>query len=154
MSENTEAARVVAVDLMAILPADTATIEILKPGGTEGTGWIITFAGPGHDKAVAWQNEQGKRNLRKQAQIEQAQVNGKKYRSEDRDVDDVRRDNVSWVVSRILGWTPVRLGGDPIVFSDVAATELLMQPRMAWALNQMVEFLADERSFTPRSASS
>jgi hypothetical protein len=153
MSENTEAAQV-AVDLMAILPADTATLEILKPGGTEGTGWIVTFAGPGHDKAVAWQNEQGKRNLRKQAQIEQAQVNGKKYKAEDRDVDDVRRDNVGWVVSRILDWTPVRLGADPIRFSEAAATELFMQPRMAWALNQMVEFLADERSFTPRSASS
>lgn len=141
-----------AIDLSAILPADTSVLEILKPGGTEGTGWRITFAGPGHPKTVAWTTEQSRRNLRKEAQRDAQRENGRKIKPDDRDPDDVRRENVGWVVSRIIDWTPVKLGGPPIAFSEAAAMDLLMKPEMGWAYVQMVDFLADERSFTRRSA--
>lgn len=147
MSETNEA-----VDLSAAMPVDSAVLEIMKPGGVEGTGWKITFAGPGHPKAIAWSNEQSRRGLRKEQRIEQAQVNGKKYKPDEIEVDDRRRENVGWVVSRILDWTPVKIGGETIAFSESASTALLMRPDMGWAFGQMVEFLADERSFTRRSA--
>ncbi len=141
------------IDLSSIIPTDTAVLEILKPGGLEGTGWKITFAGPAHPKAVAWSNEASRKNLRKQQQIEQAQVNGRKFKAEDKDPEEQRRENVSWVVSRITDWTPVRLGpGDAITFSETAATDLLMKPELGFAFAQMVDFLADDRSFTQRSA--
>ena len=142
---------VVSLDLDT-LASDTATLEILKPGGVEGTGWVITFAGPGHPKAIAWSNESSRRNLRKEQQIEQARANGKKYKAEDRDPEGIRRDNIRWAVAHIVDWTPVDIGGGPITFSEEAATTLLLNPKMGFALLQMMEFLADDRSFTKRSA--
>ncbi len=147
--DNTNAA----IDISVFIPQDISSLEIMKPGGIEGTGWHVQFAGPAHPKTVAWNNEQNRKNLRRSQQIEQAQVNGKKFKSEDRDVDEVRRDNVAWVVARIVDWTPVRLGpGDPVAFAEEAAIRLLMQPNMGWAFSQMIEFLVDERSFTKGSA--
>lgn len=142
-----------AIDLSAILPADVSTMEVMKPGGTEGTGWHVTFAGPGHAKTVAWQTEQSRRNIRKQAQLEAAQANGRKVKPDEREPDDVRRENVGWVVARIVDWTPVRIGGEDIPFTEAGAMALLMRPEMAWAYGQMVDFLVDERSFTKRSES-
>ncbi|MBX3536435.1 MAG: hypothetical protein KF735_02255 [Chelatococcus sp.] len=142
---------VVSLDLDT-LSTDTANLEILKPGGVEGTGWVITFAGPGHSKAIAWSNENSRRNLRKEQQMEQARANGKKYKAEDREPEEVRRDNIRWVVAHIVDWTPVDIGGGPVAFTEEAATQLLLNPKMSWAILQMIEFLADDRSFTKRSA--
>lgn len=142
------------VDLGALVPADTAVLEIMKPGGSEGTGWKITFAGPAHEKTLRWSNDNARRQLRRQQQIEQAQANGRKYKAEDRDVDDVRAENVGWVVSRIVDWTPIKIAGEVIAFSDQAATALLVQPQLGWAFSQMVDFLSDERAFMQRSAKS
>ncbi|MCA0032766.1 hypothetical protein [Mesorhizobium sp. B263B2A] len=142
-----------AIDLGGIIPQDETIKEILKPGGTEGTGWMITLAGPAHPKAVAWTNEISKRNLRRQQRIEAAQVNGRKFVAEDREVDDVRRENVEWAVSRIVGWSPaVKIGAETYPFSDAVAIELLSRPSMGWAFAQIVEWIGDERSFTKASA--
>mgnify|MGYP001593824205 CR=1 FL=1 len=140
------------IDLTAMLPADTATMEVLKPGGIEGTGWIVTFGGPAHPRTLAWSNEAARKGLRKAAQIEQSQVNGKKFKAEDRNPDEVRKENVAWVVARIVDWTPITIGGKGYPFSDAAATELLIKPEMGWAFGQMVEFLGADASFTQRSA--
>lgn len=142
-----------AIDLSAFVPTDTAILEILAPGGVTSTGWNITFAGPSHPKVIAFNEAKTRENLRRQRQIESAQVNNRKYKPEDREVDDVRRENVAWVVARIIDWTPVKLGaGDPIAFNDDAAFKLLLNPDFAWVLSQMVDFITDERSFTKGSA--
>jgi len=141
-----------AIDLDAFLPVDTSTLEILKPGGTDGTGWLIIFAGPEHPKTQAWAQASAKRSLAKAKAIEQAQVNGKKFKAEDKEPDDVRRENVAWVVARIVDWSPLRIGGKDVPFSEAAATELLVRPGMGWVYDQMLEFLVDERSFMKTSA--
>jgi hypothetical protein len=141
-----------AIDLGGFIPQDETVKEIMKPGGIEGTGWMITLAGPAHPKAVAWTNEISRRNLRKQQQIEAAQVNGRKYKSDDRDVDDVRRENVGFAVSRITGWSPVKIGAETFPFSDAVAIDLLSRPSMGWAFMQIMEWIGDERSFTKDSA--
>lgn len=142
-----------AIDLTGIMPADTAVLDILKPGGTEPTGWKITFVGPGHEKAVAFANENARRDLRRQQRIEAAQVNGKKYKPDERDPDDVRRENAEWVVSRILDWTPIRIGDELIAFSPERAIALFLDRKMQWAFGQCIEFLVDERSFSRGSPS-
>lgn len=142
-----------AIDLGGIIPQDETTIEIMKPGGVEGSGWKITLAGPAHSKTQAWVTENARRSIRKQQQMEAAQVNGRKYKPEDRDVSDARRENVEWVVSRIVDWTPVKIGPETFAFSDSVAIDLLSRPTMGWAFNQIVEAIGDERSFTKASAS-
>jgi hypothetical protein len=142
-----------AIDLSALIPLETAVLEILKPGGIESTGWKITFAGPAHPKTVAWQNEQSRKSLRKAQQIEQAQVNGRKFKAEDKDPQEQQRETVSWIVARIVDWTPIKLGaGEPMRFSDAVAIDLLVKPELGWAFSQMVDFITDDRSFTQRSA--
>lgn len=142
-------------DLSDCIPEDSTRREILKADGS-GTGWSIDLAGPGHEKAVAWSNEQARKGLRRAAQIEAQQLNGRKVKPEDRDVEDSRRDNVGWVVSRITGWSPVKIpfiSPDPIEFSDDAAIKVFGHPKMGWAMAQVIEWLVDEKTFTKASAS-
>jgi hypothetical protein len=141
------------IDLSNLLPADTATYEVLKPGGIEATGWVVTFAGPSHPRAVAWANEAARKGLREAKQIKDAQINGRKFKGDDKEPDDVRRENVQWVTARIVGWDPAPDFGDgPIEFSDKAATDLLIKPEMGWVFSQFVDFLGNDTSFTQRSA--
>lgn len=142
-----------AVNLAGFLPADSFEIEILAADGTTSTGWHITLAGPSHPQTVATAETLARRALRKSEQIEAAQVNGRKYKADERDVATVRRENVENVVSRILDWTPVDIGDGPVSFSKEAATELLLRPDMGWALVQIAEALASDQAFTKRSAS-
>jgi hypothetical protein len=136
-----------AIDLDAFLPADTAELEIHR--NDRPTGWRVTFAGPAHPKTIAWNDAQARRTLRRQAAIEQAQVNGRKWKPEDRDPAETRRENVEVVAARILDWTPIRINGRE--WSAAEATDLLVKPEMAWALGQMLEFLGAEASFTAPS---
>jgi hypothetical protein len=142
-----------AIDIGGMIPQDESVREIMKPGGLEGTGWMITLAGPAHAKTQAWTLENSRKALRRQQQIEAAQVNGRKFKPEDRDVADARRENVEWVVSRIVDWTPVKIGPETFPFSDAKAVELLSRPTMGWAFSQIVEWIGDERVFTKGSAS-
>ena len=153
------------LDLSNTLPAETSTMEVLKPGGIEGTGWFVTFGGPAHPRTIAWTNEVARKGLRKMQQVEQAQINGKKFKIEDRDPEDVRKENVQWVVARIVNWgsnpenNPDKgenqapdFGWGPIPFNDKNALELLVKPELGHYFSQFVEYLGNEASFTPRSA--
>ena len=139
-------------DLGDAFPADTAVLEIVKSGSNEGTGWKITIAGPSHPKTLAWSEKSARETIRKQRAMEAAQANGRKWKPEERTPEEARRENVEWVVSRIIDWTPVRIGGDVHHFSEKTAIELLSRQQMGFVFAQIVEFLADERSFTARSA--
>lgn len=141
-----------AIDIGGVLPHDETVIDIMKAGTNEPTGWKVTLAGPAHPKTQAWVTENARRNLRKAAMIEQAQANGKKYKAEVAEVADSRRENVEWLVSRIVDWTPVKIGPETFPFSDAVAVELLSRPAMGWAFNQILEAVGDERSFTKASA--
>lgn len=141
------------VSLAALKAVDETEIEILWPGGTEGTGWFVTLAGPGHPKSIAISEAAGKKNLRKQAQIEAATINGRKYKPAEIEVDEQRRENVEGVVGRIIGWRGLTDDdGADVTFTDDAAIALFMDQKLGWAFWQIVEYLGDERSFTRRSA--
>lgn len=138
------------VDLSGFMPTDEATIEIKTMNGVL-SGWKIRLAGPSHPKTVALNDASARRELHRQRQIEQAQVNGKKYKAEEKSPDDVRRENVQAIVGRIVGWNPISIGGGPIEFSEKAAEELFIKPEMGWAYVQIVEFFGEEKGFTQRS---
>ena len=58
------------------------------------------------------------------------------------------------LVSRkdLVGWSPVEIGGKDFPFTPENATEFLSHPKRVGVLTQAMEFLASEKSFTPRSA--
>lgn len=140
------------LSLDSILPKDTSTLSILKPGTDQPTGWTVEFAGPSHAKTVEWANEAARKSLRKSQSIEQQQLNGKKVKVEDRTPEDVKKENVQWVVARIVDWSPVKIGDKTYTFSESNAMELMLKPEMGWAFVQMVDFLTAAESFTTDSA--
>lgn len=141
------------VDLSADIPADTFDLAILKPGTATPTGWVITLAGPAHPKTLAFKNSAQRDRLQKEAAIEATQVNGRKFKPDVRTPQDDDERTVKWLVSRIVNWTPIKIGSETIEFSDEAAVKLFLKPVMAPYIGQIVEYLQSERSFMPTSAS-
>lgn len=139
------------VDLSEFLPQDEATIEMLAPGGKQ-TGWHVTLAGPAHPKRIAANDAAARKALHRSKEIDQAQINGRKYKVDEQSPDEVRRENVEGIVSRIVTWSPVRIGGETYEFSDKRAVDLLLRPEMGWAVIQISEAQADESRFTKTSA--
>ncbi len=117
------------------------------------TTWVWIFAGPGHEKTVAWGDKIAKQRLHEERQREQAQVNGRKWKAPEETPDEVRERNVQWVLARLLRWSPVRMNGEDFPFTPENARTVLIDPRKD-IYRQAIEFLADEQSFTPRSATS
>jgi hypothetical protein len=136
------------------LPNDTAELHIVKPGTNIRTGWIITLAGPGHPQTIEMMNEGERERLHRSAEIERAQVNGRKWKGDDEQPEESRRKFVSRVVRRIVGWTPVDFGSGPVEFSQENATKLFMDPKMGSFFVQIVDFLTADRAFMKGSASS
>ena len=102
--------------------SDTAKMQVLDAAGNP-TGWFWEFAGPGHPKTEALNNRYARERLRKAQQIEQA----------------------------LVGWSDVEIGGKLFAFSPEAAIEFLSHPKRVGVLTQAMEFVASEKSFTPRS---
>lgn len=142
------------VDLSADIPADTYDLVIVKPGTGIPTGWVITLAGPAHQKTLAFKTAAQRERLQKEAAIEAAQINARKFKPEVRTPEDEDVRTVKWLVSRIVTWTPIKIGSETIAFSDDAALALFLRPVMAPYIAQIVEYLQSERSFMPTSASS
>jgi ParB-like chromosome segregation protein Spo0J len=142
------------VDLSADLPGETAELKMLKPGTEEPNGWVITLAGPSHPKALAFKDASQRERLAKQAQLEAQQANGRKVKPDVMSPQDADLRTVKWLVSRIVSWTPIRIGAETFSFSDDAATRLLLKPEMAPYIGQIVDYLQSERAFMPTSASS
>lgn len=140
------------VDLTGDLPADTFDFAVLKPGTATPTGWVITLAGPAHPKAVAFKNAAQRDRLQKEAAIEASQMNGRKVKPDAKTPDEEDQRTVKWLVSRIITWTPIKIGAETIEFSDAAAIELFLRPVLAPLVSQIVEYLASERAFMPASA--
>lgn len=139
-------------DLSDLEAGDEATLAIKNSAGKV-TSWIWTFYGPGHPKTVALANRVSKKWLQEAREKEQAQVNQKKWKPEERSLDDVRLENVNSILERTKGFTPVKLNGQLIEFSPDAARRLLLDPRMGALFSQISEFLKEEANFIRPSAS-
>jgi hypothetical protein len=159
---NEQEANGVAIDLSDAIPRDTGVLQIVIPGSNKRAGWEVTFAGPGHPKTVAQNENLSRAALDKQERIEFAQVNQRKWKTDGRQPDDVRRENVSWVMGRILSWTPVTIkqfSPDAVELPAEAtpqqiarASDLLSKPYMLPYFLQMTEYLGDQASFIAASA--
>lgn len=134
-------------DLAALDARDEADLAIRHPTTNAVTTWIWTFYGPGHPKTVELADRISRQALHKQAAQRQAQVNGKKWKEEERTPDEVLTENVNSVVERTKSFTPVKINGEEMKFSPDAARNVLMDPKKGWLLRQIMDFLADEASF-------
>lgn len=143
---NTDSAPADVFDLSELDTGDEASLAIKDRAGRP-TTWIWTFYGPGHPKTIALSNRVSKKFLDEAREKEQAQVNGKKWKAEERSLDDVRQENVRNILERTKGFTPVRINGETIEFSPDAARKLLLDPRKGALFAQISAFLQEEENF-------
>lgn len=142
--------KVVDLSSSALESADSADMEVVLNGVP--SGWVWTFAGPGHPKAIEQSNRLSKERLQRDREIEQARANGKKWKALAETPDEIMEKNARFVAERLIRWNPVRLDGQDLRFSEEKAVELLKDPRKANLLQQAIDFLADDKSFMQRSA--
>lgn len=142
-----------AVDLDGFLPEDQFTIEITRSvrGETRPTGWKITLANEHHDKPRVYAEERARRQLQREQAIARMIADGRQPEAEERTLESQRTDNVRYVVSHIVSWTPVRIAGETFEFSDETAFKLLSRYDMAWAYGQILDAIRDAGRFTKAS---
>lgn len=142
------------LDLASLDALDEAVLDIRHPTRDVPTGWTWTFYGPAHPVTLDLADKFSREALRKAAAIRQAQVNSRKWKEDEQSPEQLRAENVAAIVGRIKGFSTVKLNGEELVFSKEKAAELLLDPRKAWLLSQVMAFLRDEQSFMPPSATS
>lgn len=115
------------------------------------SGWIWTFAGPGHPATVAADERMGKRQLALQEEQEKARVNGRKWKGTGDTLEEVRDRNIDYIVARLLRWNDgMTVDGAPFQCSPENARKVLLNPALG-VYEQANSHLLDEKSFTPRS---
>ena len=137
-------------DLSDLDAADEAQMEVLSGG--KPTGWMWTFAGPGHPKAAEQNARVSREQLQRNRMKEQAQVNGKKWKAAEQTPDELLNDNANFVMERLLGWSEITLNGEPFPFTRENAFKILTDRKKPGLLQQSVEFILEDNSFTKRSA--
>lgn len=144
------------LDLTDLIPEDSALFPVMLAGTNTPSGWEWTLAGPGHDKAVNWATNNSQKRLSRQARLDAQQANGRKVKPEEKSTDEQKAENVDWIISRTLGWTPSAIKlpffDEPLGFSDDNTRKILLHPKMGWLFAQLVDFVTEEANFTKRSA--
>lgn len=150
----TETIAVADFDLATVDAGDEATLAIRHPKTGAPTSWIWTFYGPGHPETIKLANAVSREMLSEQREQRQAQLNGKKVKIEEQNLDELRERNVANIIARTKSFTPVKLDGAMIEFSRDSAKALLLDRRKSWLLKQITDYLEDDASFIQPSATS
>lgn len=156
MNTETPKAALAGFSLDEAVPVETFDYTVKRPGTEEPLDWIVTFAGPSHPKSIDLNDKSARKSLNKAKLIEQARINGKKFKSDELTPEEDKHQFIESIVGRIVGWkTSTAAGpsfkGKVYPFSDQLATELLMFPEMGTYVAQFVEVLLEEKNFMPAS---
>lgn len=147
MTEQTTAVAADPFDLGAFDAKDEITHNILNPVTDLPTGWLWTFYGPGHPVTVQMSERLSREILQERRAKEQAQVNGKKWKADEREPQEFAREAATNIATRVKEFTPIRLNGEQIVFSKEAVIQLLLDPKKGWLYAQIQNFLRDDANF-------
>lgn len=142
-----------AFEINSLAVAEEADMEVVDAEGN-GTGWILTFAGPGHPATIEADRKQSQRFLNREAEKERSQVNGRKWKGDQPKVDERRAEGIAYVVSRLLRWSEMTMNGEPFPFTPDNAAAVLGNPSMPMLFEQANAFLLADKSFSKRSAKS
>ncbi len=142
-----------AFDISNLAVAEEAGMEVLDLDGN-GTGWIWTFAGPGHPATIEADRQQSQRFLNREAEKERAQVNNRKWKGDQPKPEERRAESVAYIVSRLLRWSEMTMGGQAYPCTPENASAVLLNPSMPTMLEQANAFLLADKSFSKRSAKS
>lgn len=138
-------------DISKLASADEGELNILDGDGNK-TGWIWTFAGPGHPATVKIDGEQSARYIAREQAKERAQVNGKKWKGGDETPEELRDRTIDYIVARLLRWTDMEMEGAAFPCTPENARKILADRRYGLVFDQANSFLMEEKAFTKRSA--
>ena len=85
------------LDISVFDSADTADMTVAHPATSEPTNWVITFAGPGHPKTIDLADRRARQHLREEKAKEQARVNGRKWKGDEKTPAEQRAENIEWM---------------------------------------------------------
>lgn len=131
---------------------DTAEMTVRHPITDQPTTWVWTIAGPGHPVTVEQGTRLSRKVLNENRAKEQAMVNGRKWKGDDREPEEIRRENAETFAERVLGWTEVTINGEPYGYSRENVVKLLMNPRYGRIYTQLLDFLRADENFMKGSA--
>lgn len=142
-------------DLAEFDPIDEAQMVVKNPKSGQPTTppWVWTFYGPSHPKTIELINEVSREAMRDERLKEEARVNGRKWKGDERSVNEVRERNLRRIVGRVKSWTPVLIEGETLTYSPEATLKLLLDYRRSWLFKQISDFLGDDETFMKPSAS-
>ena len=149
--ETGAAVEPVSTDIDAFDTADTAEMTVVTASG-QLSKWVWVFAGPGHERAIAQAERIARERLHEDGQKEAAQVNGRTLKPGEPDVDEARLKNINFILERLITWRGATRAGEPFEFSAESARAILLDPKKSGILLQSLEFLGENKSFTPRSS--
>ena len=136
-------------DLGELAAANTAELAIIHPKTKAETGWVWTFAGPGHPQTQELWNKLGMRDRAKDFANDKAIRSGRDPKIPTN--PELVEINVPRYAGRALHFTPVKLNGRMIEFSPEEAHRLLKNPNYGWLWVQVYNFLNAEDSFIEAS---
>jgi hypothetical protein len=139
-----------AFDVSELDMIDADEMEVRRKDGTP-TGWKWKFAGPGHERTIEQRNRLARERIRREQAWEQAQVNGRKFKSPDESPEERFQNNIRLITDRLLDWSLVHMDGQPFPCTPENARAYLSDARRAHIFEQAMQFLQDEKSFTARS---
>jgi hypothetical protein len=142
------------IDITDLQTADTAELDIKHPITGLSLGWAWLIAGPGHPQTLANIERLQRQALAEQRRRDQARINGKKWKGDDKDPDEIRAENAANVAARIIGFPNARINGEELVFSQDKVVEIFLNQKLSWIYAQVLEFLTDDAAFFPDSAKS
>ena len=117
----------------------------------QSSGWVWTFAGPGHPLTIAADDRQARRALHILDEQEKSRVNGKKWKGSGDSMEDIRDRYISYIIARLIRWTDgMAVNGEPFPCTPENARTILLNQQLG-VYEQVQEFLQSEKSFTPRS---
>jgi len=130
--------------------ADESDVEIIDIHGHK-TGWVWTIAGPGHPLTVAADRKNSDAYLKRERSKEAAQVNNRKWKSDDENAAELLAINVDYLVARTLRWSATTMDGADFPCTPDNARKMLSMPGGVF-YRQINDFTKEEQSFIPRSA--
>ncbi len=139
-------------DIASIATEDTAEMVINHPVTGSPTTWVWTIAGPGHPVSIAADRTASDESRREELLKEKARVNGRKWAGDFVDSAEQQRRNAVYFSKKVLGWTPVRINGADLLYSNANVIKILLDPHYQSIYRQLIDFMIDEKSFMKPSS--
>lgn len=115
---------------------DTLEFAICDQDGNE-TAWRIELAGPGHAATTAFNDTRANLARKREFERQAAERKGKVWVPPPS--ADLNAEFAAQFAPRILGWSPVKLGGTAFEYSAENAHRVMVDPALAFVASQIVE---------------